>query len=69
VTIEDLINLEVDLYVQYCRAAAQHDEWEQYHRMAAHTLFYHIQEMRCAKNQTSSVRFLSNKTTKAGPIS
>lgn len=67
--IEELINLEVDLYVQYCRAAARHDEWEEYHKMVAHTLFYHIQEMRATGKEGPSIRYLSNKTIKSEPIS
>jgi hypothetical protein len=69
VRIEELINLEVDLYVQYCRAAAKHDEWEEHNRMVAHTLFYHIQEMRSTGREGPSIKFIRDKIIKPGPIS
>ena len=46
VDLETLIELEVGMYVNYCRLACQHDEFEQQYRNMAHRLFYHIQEMR-----------------------
>lgn len=46
VNVEDLIELEVGMYVDYCRLAANKDEHEQEYRRLARILFYHIQEMR-----------------------
>jgi len=51
-TVDKLINQEVELYVNYCRAASKHDEWEKHYRMAAHVIFYHIQEMRTTGQST-----------------
>jgi hypothetical protein len=50
--VEEAIASEVDLYVGYCRKAADHDEYEPLYRSIAHKLFYHIQEMRSTKKAT-----------------
>lgn len=57
VDLNTQINREVKLYVNYCRAAAKHDEWEDHYRMAAHAIFYHIQEMR-ATGQVSTFGYV-----------
>ena len=44
--VETLIELEVGLYVGYCRLACLRDENEQFYRNLAHRIFYNIQEMR-----------------------
>lgn len=46
VDVNCLIRVEVDLYVNYCRLASEHDEMEEMYRALAHKIFYHIQEMR-----------------------
>ena len=44
--VDELIELEVGLYVHYCRLACRRDEFELMYRKLAHKLFYHIQELR-----------------------
>lgn len=59
VDLSQQINQEIQLYVNYCRAAARHDEFEEVNKRAAHKLFYHIQEMRTTGQATplSSVAY------------
>lgn len=44
--IDKQVKDQIGLYVDYCRSAAKHDEWEAYYKATAHALFYHIQEIR-----------------------
>ena len=53
--VQELINAEVDLYVQFCSLAALHDDKEVEYKQSAHVLFYHIQEMR----STGQVNFMN----------
>lgn len=53
--VDDLIAVEVNLYVGYCRLACLHDENEQLYRQAAHAIAYHIKEM----HETQKVTALS----------
>ncbi len=48
-SVEELIDIEVKLYVDFCERAAKHDHLEQFHRKIAHRLFYHIQELRSTR--------------------
>lgn len=54
--LEEKIDQEIEMYVRYCQAASRHDAFEQFHRIMAHTIFYHIQEMR----QTGKVSSLGD---------
>lgn len=58
-TLEEQISLELDLYVGYCRKAAQHDEFENEHRIMAHKIFYHIQELRSTRKLSSFGKLLA----------
>lgn len=44
--LDSLIEMEVGMYVNYCRLACLRDEFEGAYRNMAHKIFYHIQEMR-----------------------
>ena len=57
-SVEDLINAEVKMYVNYCQLAAKHDSQEQWYKTAAHMIFYHIQEMR-STGKPSLLKMLS----------
>ena len=46
ILVDELIAKEVNMYVVYCRKAAEHDEHEHLYRQLAHAIFYHIEEMR-----------------------
>ena len=48
-TLEEQISIELIMYLGYCRMAALHDQFEGYHKMMAHKLFYHIQELRSTR--------------------
>ncbi len=58
-TLEETIRAECLMYVRYCELAAQHDELEHFHRMIAHNIFYHIEEMRSTGQVTPMGRFIS----------
>jgi hypothetical protein len=55
VSVDELIDSEVKMYLGFCNAAAQHDEQEVLYRQLAHVVFYHIQEMR-STGQPTTVR-------------
>lgn len=45
-SVDDFVELEVNMYLGCCRLAAKHDDMEGYYRAVAHRIFYHIQELR-----------------------
>jgi hypothetical protein len=47
--VKEQIEKELAIYLTYCQMAANHDAYEIYYRHQAHTIFYHIQELRSAK--------------------
>jgi transposase len=57
-SLDEQIDLEVKMYVGYCEAAARHDAYEQQYRMLAHGIFYHIQELRSTKKQSTLGRVI-----------
>jgi len=44
--LAQLIDMEVEMYVGYCRLASNHDDLESWYRLMAHAVFMHIQDMR-----------------------
>jgi hypothetical protein len=48
-TIDDQIQSEVAKYVKLCRSAAKHNCNESEYKEMAHTVFYHIQELRSTR--------------------
>lgn len=52
-TVDELIDIEVKMYVEYCERASTHDFMEPMYRAAAHNLFYHIQELRSTRKVTT----------------
>jgi ribosomal protein L44E len=55
--VDELIDIEVKMYVDYCEKASEHDVMEDFYRKAAHNLFYHIQELRSTRKLTTWGRF------------
>jgi hypothetical protein len=48
-TVDEQIAKEFILYVEYCRKASLHDEFEDGYRAMAHKIFYHIQELKSTR--------------------
>jgi hypothetical protein len=64
VSVNELIALEINMYVGYCQKAAEHDENEYLYRKLAHVVFYHIQELRTTGKPTFAgkvIQPISNK--------
>lgn len=56
-SVDELIDTEVRMYVEYCEKAATHDVMEAFYRAAAHNLFYHIQELRSTRKAPALEKF------------
>lgn len=56
-SVDELIDIEVKLYVQLCERAAIHDAMEAFYRAAAHNLFYRIQELRSTRKAPALEKF------------
>jgi hypothetical protein len=54
VLVHEAIELETKLYVGYCQLAAEHEPDEYIYKSLAHTIFYHLIELR-STNQYSSL--------------
>lgn len=57
-SVDEQISAEVKVYVNYCQAAAKHDEYEPMYKLAAHAVFCHIEEMRQTGRVTVPGRFV-----------
>ena len=48
-TVDEQIAEEFVLYIEYCRKASLHDEFESQYRATAHKIFYHLQELKSTR--------------------
>jgi hypothetical protein len=56
-SVDELIDTEVKLYVTFCEKASKHDALEGFYKSVAHNLFYHIQELRSTGRSSALGKF------------